>query len=134
MLPYGLKPADTKPKIVHDSVYISAAEQQKESKMEQKTSDDLLKAYEAAKAAEEAEAAKAANDTALYERMNREAALAACTCNLIDEAYQLVRHGGAVAPNKRFATFRKELSPLAESWGVKIVLVGDKTTATLVLV
>lgn len=72
---------------------------------------------------------------ALKAQFDNDRDLAQATIDLIFSARVL--RTGIVAPTsvreESLARFRKELAPLAESYGVKIVLTGDKTTATVVL-
>jgi hypothetical protein len=64
-------------------------------------------------------------------RIKNEAALAHATSLLLRDINTLAQ-GRITAPSSPLATFRKELQPLAATYGMKIVLVGDKTQATLV--
>lgn len=72
---------------------------------------------------------------ALKAQFDNDRDLAQATIDLIFSARVL--RTGIVAPcsvrEESLARFRKELAPLAESYGVKIVLTGDKSTATVVL-
>lgn len=79
-----------------------------------------LAAAEAAKVQEDAQAAFAI-------RIDHDKALAQATLVLL---YAL--QGNKNAQEPLLARFRKELQPLANSYGVKIVLVGDKSIASLV--
>ena len=92
------------------------------------TSADLLKRAEAL-AVKEAENAEAA---ALEARINYDLDLADATCYLLSDIRSFALRGhGAPSAKATHARFRKELTPLAAAYGVKIVLIGDKTTATL---
>lgn len=74
-----------------------------------------------------------AEKTALNNRISYEVALANATIILLASLRSLLLgEVPSVAPQAVLAKFRKELQPLAETYGVKIVCVGDKTTATLV--
>lgn len=92
------------------------------------TADQLEQAASEARADEEAEAAKQAIST----RIDGEVALAKATILLLSDVRTLCVHGMSPVPRTELATFRKELQPLAETYGVRIVLIGDKSTATLV--
>lgn len=83
---------------------------------------------QAQEALAQAEQAKAQHDAlkALAARLDYEEALARTTLNLL----RYIRRSD-FAPDYEFAKFRKELNPLAETYGFKLVLVGDKTRATL---
>ena len=81
----------------------------------------------------EAEIAKAAEIAALTSRIEQDLELALATSALLIGAKDLLLGNNTHGTSARmFAKLRKELAPLAESYGVKIVLVGDKTSATLV--
>ena len=97
------------------------------------TPTEIVKNAELALAA--AVLAKAAHDDteALKARIHDDIALAHATRTLLDGVQSLRLLGATVSAHQVLARFRKELAPLAESYGAKIVLVGDKTTATLVL-
>ncbi len=85
-----------------------------------------------AKAQEQIEAANV--KAALADRFNYDQELAQATVSLIGEAKRLILDGQTSASaNTSFAKFRKQLSPLAATYGVKIVLVGNKSTATVAL-
>lgn len=92
------------------------------------SADQLEQAAREARADEEAEAAKQAIST----RIDGEVALAKATILLLSDVRTLCVHGMSPVPRTELATFRKELQPLAETYGVRIVLIGDKSTATLV--
>lgn len=83
---------------------------------------------QAQEALAQAEQAKAQHDAlkALAARLDYEEALARTTLNLL----RYIRRSD-FAPDYEFAKFRKELNPLAETYGFKLVLVGDKTRAAL---
>lgn len=83
-------------------------------------------------AAEAALADKTARD-ALADRINADCGLAGATIALLDEVARMRVDGLEPQRSTRLAQYRKELSALAESYGVRIVLVGDKTAAMLVL-
>lgn len=84
-------------------------------------------------AAEAALADKTARD-ALVARIDADCKLAGATITLLNEVARLRVHGlEPLGGNVLLAQYRKELSALAESYGVRIVLVGDKTAAMLVL-
>lgn len=76
----------------------------------------------------QAEQAKAQEDArvALVARLDHEEALASATLELL----RCIRRND-FSPSHQFAKFRKELNPLAETYGFKLVLVGDKTRATV---
>lgn len=79
------------------------------------------------------QAAKEAKD-ALVQRTLDDAKLAEATCQLLIDIRKLVNgesvHVAAQA-QAIYADLRKQLSPLAASYGYKFVLVGDKTKAAL---
>lgn len=83
----------------------------------------------------EAEAALAAKNErdALAAKIDAEIALAEATRTLLADIRILRLTNNQTHRRKEFATYRKELAALAASYGVKIVLVGDKTAAVLVL-
>lgn len=83
-------------------------------------------------AAEAALADKTARD-ALVDRTDADCKLACATAALLHEVVRLRVHGLEPQRSTQLAQYRKELSALAESYGVRIVLVGDKTAAMLVL-
>lgn len=86
----------------------------------------------AAKAAEAAAAkAKAAKDATMA-RIGYHQALGTATLSLLESIKESIKSAGPVVPEKQFVQFRKELSPLAKSYGFAIVVVGDRTAATLV--
>lgn len=93
-------------------------------------------------AVEDARAALAAAEAALADKTAREALadridadckLAGATAALLHEVARLRVHGLEPQRSTQLAQYRNELSALAESYCVRIVLVGDKTTAMLVL-
>lgn len=99
-------------------------------------SKDTQEAVDAARAAlAEAEAALADKTAreALVDRIDADCKLAGATTELLYEVGSLRVHGIAPRQSTRLAKYRKELAALAESYGVRIVLVGDKTAAILVL-
>ena len=83
----------------------------------------------------EAEAALAAKNErdALAAKIDAEIALAEATRTLLADIRILRLSNNQTHRRKEFATYRKELAALAASYDVKIVLVGDKTAAVLVL-
>lgn len=88
----------------------------------------IEKSLEIAKQAEQAAIVRAE----LATRINTERSLAAATTLLLGGIEGVLLSGYGASNQAEWATFRKELQPLAESYGVRIVLVGDKTRATLV--
>jgi hypothetical protein len=81
----------------------------------------------------EAEKAKQAADAALADRFAHDAGLAHATSELLAAGRGLLLGNIRVAATLSIiAKYRKELAPLAASYGLKIVLVGDKSTATVV--
>ena len=82
--------------------------------------------------AEAALAAKNEHDT-LAAKIDAEIALAEATRTLLADIRVLLLANNLTYRRREFATFRKELTPIAASYDVKIVLVGDKSAATLVL-
>lgn len=105
--------------------------------------DPQAAAQDAQAAAQDARAALAAAEAALADktaraaladRIDADCELAGATITLLTEVARLRVHGLApLGSSVRLAKYRKELSALAESYGVRIVLVGDKTAAMLVL-
>ena len=97
---------------------------------------ERLKAAVAALERAEAELAEEQAAAAVKARFDYDEDLAVATLALIRDARAL-RTGGVSASgnssSRLLAKYRKELAPLAASYSVKIVLVGDKTTARLVL-
>ena len=83
----------------------------------------------------EAEAALAAKNErdALAAKIDAEIALAEATRTLLADIRILRLTNNQTHRRKAFATYRKELAAIAASYDVKIVLVGDKTAANLVL-
>lgn len=83
----------------------------------------------------EAEAALAAKNKrdALAAKIDAEIALAEATRTLLADIRTLRLTDNQTHRRKEFATYREELAALAASYDVKIVRVGDKTTADLVL-
>lgn len=90
---------------------------------------------EAAARAEATQKLAAANAAkqAVRDRLAYQRGLAQATDSLLGRI-GAVLDGGTVSNYEAFAKFRKELQPLASTYGIKIVLVGDKTQATLVKV
>lgn len=91
------------------------------------TADALQAQADAARAAEE----KAAADVEFYARNQADTALASATLDLL-AGLRCARKGYVVESSATLAEHRKSLQPLAASYGYKIVLVGDKSRATLV--
>lgn len=98
--------------------------------IQQPTPEERIK--QAQEALADAEHAKAQADAlkALEARLNYEQALCSATAALLG-AIRTFGHTPGQATSRVFAEFRKELTPLAESYGYKLVPVGDKTQATL---
>lgn len=82
--------------------------------------------------AETALAAKNERD-ALAAKIDAEIALVEATYTLLADIRTLRLTDNLTYQRKEFATYRKELSDIAAAYDVKIVLVGDKSSATLVL-
>ena len=82
--------------------------------------------------AEAALATKTERD-ALAAKIDAEIALAEATRTLLADIRSLRLTGNQTHRRKEFAVYRKELAALAASYDVKIVLVGDKSAAVLVL-
>lgn len=96
---------------------------------------DAIDAHDAKLAEEQAAAdAAMAERRALGERIQYEIALAEATSQLLAFIRSLLLSEVCVDSSTVFATFRKELQPLASTYGVKIVLIGQKDRATLVRV
>ena len=83
----------------------------------------------------EAEAALAAKNErdALEAKIDAEIALADATSTLLADIRILRLTGNQTFRRTEFAVYRKELAALAAKYDVKIVLVGDKSGAVLVL-
>lgn len=83
----------------------------------------------------EAEAALAAKNErdALEAKIDSEIALVEATYTLLSDIRILRLTDNQTYQRKEFAAYRKELSDIASAYDVKIVLVGDKSSATLVL-
>ena len=83
----------------------------------------------------EAEAALAAKNErdALAAKIDAEIALAEATRTLLADIRILRLTGNQTFRRMEFAVYRKELAALAAKYDVKIVLVGDKSAAVLVL-
>lgn len=83
----------------------------------------------------EAEAALAAKNErdALAAKIDAEIALAEAARALLADIRILRLTNNQTHRRNEFATYRKELTALAASYDVKIVLVGDKSAAMLVL-
>ena len=83
----------------------------------------------------EAEAALAARNErdAFAAEIDAEIALAEATSTLLADIRSLRLTGNQTFRRMEFAVYRKELAALAASYDVKIVLVGDKSAAVLVL-
>ena len=83
----------------------------------------------------EAEAALAAKNErdALAAKIDAEIALAEATRTMLADIRILRLTDNETYRRKEFAVYRKELAALAASYDVKIVLVGDKSAAVLVL-
>lgn len=98
-----------------------------------KRADAVEKAEQEA-AAHVAEAqAREAEMQALAQRLSDDKSLALATSHFLNCAASLLQKGELVSPSEVLAKHRKALQPLAESYGLRIVLVGNKTTASLVL-
>ena len=98
--------------------------------------EDQQAAVDAARAALAAAEAALADKTAreaLAARIDADCKLAGATAALLHYVERLRVHGLEPRQSTQLAQYRKELSALAESYGVRIVLVGDKTAAMLVL-
>lgn len=70
---------------------------------------------------------------AVLQRIAEETLLAHATVTLLT-AISAMTKGEGVTQQFGLAKFRQQLQPLAQSYGYKIVLVGDKTRATIVAV
>ena len=90
---------------------------------------DLLRRAEDNERLAKEEAAKAA----LLRRVEYDIALAEDTISLLGAVSSLVSASGGCG-HYDLAEFRRQLQPLALTYGYKIVLVGDKTKAMLVAV
>lgn len=88
---------------------------------------------QAALASAEAALATQNERDALAAKIDAEIALAEATRTLLADIRILRLTSNQTHRRKEFATYRKELAALAASYDVKIVLVGDKSAAVLVL-
>lgn len=93
--------------------------------------DEKIKAAEAALATALAQKEEADALAALTARLDSETELAAATATLLGAIRGIRLCGFKAQLNTTFAKFRKELAPLAESYGFRIKVVGDKTVAVL---
>lgn len=91
------------------------------------TADALRGLLEAAERREAEEAER----EALKDRLTYETKLAHATLTLLGEVRRMRVEQRQSEVFNALADFRKELSPLAATYGMKIVLVGDKTRAAL---
>ena len=100
-------------------------------KAAEKFAAELVATAIAKKEADDAAAALHEAAVAVQNRISTELKLADATSDLLKQVRRLI--GGEVEVPSMFslAEFRKELQPLAATYGFKIVLVGDKTKATL---
>lgn len=98
-----------------------------------KDTQEAVDAARAALAAAEAALADKTARDALADRIDADCKLASATTALLNEVARQRVHGLEPQRSTQLAQYRKELSALAESYGVRIVLVGDKTAAMLVL-
>jgi len=89
---------------------------------------EVLEKAEADKAKADAEKARMA---AVLERLEYEAGLASGTGYLLAEIKAMVAGTGKAAPRTILATYRHELTPLAETYGYTLVPVGDHSEAVL---
>jgi hypothetical protein len=101
------------------------------------TVDHATRAAELRRAAEvedERHAAQVALD-AKVAKLTDDIALAHFTGALLIDLRKLVKGESVhVAAQFYYADYRKQLAPLAESYGYKLVLVGDKTKAALTVI
>ena len=99
--------------------------------------DHAARAAELRRAADvedERHAAKVALD-ATVAKLAEDIVLANVTGSLLVDLRKLVKGETAhVAAQVSYADFRKQLAPLAESYGYKFTLVGDKTKAALTVI
>lgn len=98
-----------------------------EERKEPKTSAELAAAAVEAEIAERIAAEKEARVAQLQFQID----LAYATVSILNDINKLDGGESEVLPKCRYAEFRKELTPLAVAYGYKIVLVGDKSRATL---
>lgn len=102
--------------------------------VEEAVTDHAKRAAELRAQATEEDAKQAAKEAkdALLKRIENDAKLAGATTLALDSLRNLINGKSVhVAAMESFATFRKELAPLAESYGYKFVLVGNKSKAAL---
>lgn len=122
-----MSPTNPKP-VTPESILADAAQ------AAEAMSAGMLAAAEAEAKALTEKQAKEAEASAIKAHFDYDEKLANATSLLIRSARELVVSKVTSLANENFATFRKELAPLAAGYGVKIVLIGDKTRAVLVLV
>lgn len=112
-----------------DLRYCPAASASDNAKAQREQAAALLERAEENERKAKAEADKAA----VLQRIAEETLLAHATVTLLTEISAMTK-GEGVTQQFGLAKFRQQLQPLAQSYGYKIVLVGDKTRATLVAV
>lgn len=97
------------------------------------TPDELRKFAEDREAADAALKAEEAAKQAVHSQLTAHVELAKATLSLLAMVSDLFIGKQAVPLHRAdVAKYRKALAPLAESYGVEIVLLGDKTSATIV--
>ncbi len=122
----AMSPAPKVRHTVHDACYVEVA-----------AVDHAARAAELRRAAEvedERHAAQVALD-AKVAKLADDIVLANVTGSLLVDLRKLVKGETAhVAAQVSYADYRKQLAPLAESYGYKLTLVGDKTKAALTVI
>lgn len=98
----------------------------KAAKLRLEAAQEGLEAAEAALAIEQAA-------QAFKDGINKHIRLAMATVHALSDVRDLRGHESLAQPRKEFIEFRKELAETLQPYNAKIVLVGDKSQATVVL-
>lgn len=93
--------------------------------------EDRIKQGEDIIARAQADIAERERRAALGKRIDYEHALAAATARLLADVQNITLGGGRADQSEYLVRFRKELAPLAGTYGFRIVPVGDKSVAVL---
>lgn len=98
---------------------------------QQPTPEETLKRGQELIAQAESEIAERTRRDELRARIDYELSLANATARLLADVQSIALGGGRADQSAYLVQFRKELAPLADSYGFSIVLVGDKSVAVL---
>lgn len=93
--------------------------------------EDRIKQCEDIIASAQADIAERERRAELGKRIDYEYALAAATGRLLADIRNIELGHGTASQDAYLVQFRKELTPLAETYGFRIVLVGDRSVAVL---